>query len=135
MSLDCLYGIVLLSWHRPVLQYTFLLELPSLYPTGFWAVELLFSFVSTYCLIAILIWSLIHWIFRSMSWSFHAFVGFFVFSLLNLFLVSYLCGLRSWLVQFQSFWIYWGSFCGLVYDLFLIPCTLEKNVYPAAMIC
>ena len=43
----------------------------------------------------------------------------FSFSLHNLFLVSYLCGLRSLLVQFKSCWIYWGSFCDLVYDLFL----------------
>ena len=43
----------------------------------------------------------------------------FLFSLYNLFLVLYFRDLRIWLVKFQSFWIYWCSFCGLVHDLFL----------------
>ena len=42
----------------------------------------------------------------------------FLFSLYNLFLVLYLCGLSSWLVELQTFKIYWGSFCGLVFGLF-----------------
>ena len=44
-------------------------------------------------------------IIKSMLLSLHVFVSHFVF-LYNLFLVLYLCDLRSWLVQFQSFLIY-----------------------------
>ena len=44
-----------------------------------WGFVLLLSFVSIYFLICILIWSLIHWLFRSMLLSLHVFVSLFVF--------------------------------------------------------
>ena len=42
----------------------------------------------------------------------------FLLSLYNLFLVLCLCGQRRWLVEFQSFWTYFCSFCCLVCGLF-----------------
>ena len=51
------------------------------------------------------------------SYLISTFPGFFQFSFCSWFPVSYHCGQRKCLIEFQSSWLYWDLFCDLTCDL------------------
>lgn len=94
-GLECLFGIFLVSWGRPILTFLFKWLLCI---QRFKTFVFLFSLVSEYYLISLFISLLAHWLFSSMLFSLHVFVS-STFSC-NWYLISYHWGWKSCLVWF-----------------------------------
>ena len=82
----------------------------------FWPVSFLFSFISKYFLISLVISSLIHWLFQSGSFNFHNLVNVPVYLLL---LISNLISLWSEKIfcMMSVFLFYWFLICGVACGL------------------
>ena len=82
----------------------------------FWHVVFLFSFITKYFLISLVIWSLTRWLFTSLVFNFHVFVNFpkkFPF-VIDFYFIFFCIFLKMYLFLF-IFWLHWVfiAACGL----------------------